>query len=629
MFPRRAVLIALLALPLYAKTIRYDIDVHVTPATHTLEVSGSMETSGLRKVLLRSEFSLTASNAQLERGASDGGVTTWNVVGTLPARLRFTALANVDSAYLLHVGEDVAFTTANEKPWYPLFADSSSTGDVRYHVPKGFIVAAPGHQVAPNAFHSDVPLRFWFAAGPYTIIRNGKSAAYLLRERPRADVYLSGIERVINVLSREFGPYRYGRFMLVEVPESAAVASGGFNAFGSAGGIVTRSGALDRPFNLAYYAHEIGHQWWSNLVSLAHGEKRGNYLLDEAMAQFASMRAVEAIEGRAAGERYRRTGYPGFHDDLYCYCAAGYLGMAAADLDRALIELPDDAISDRLSRNKGGLVWWMWADVVGRERFAAILREFTRAHAFGEATLNDLVRAIERGTGRDFGWFVSEWLERTGAPEMMMSWKQAGDDVSITITQTAPFYRMPVDVELRGALASKIARIDVDGSETRADVRVPFKVLDARLDPHGRVVRWTPELRAEAAAAAPYLKSHELLIANKLGEAEELLRKALETLPANDAYAARFLNEFRLADVLAREKKWDEARPHIEAALAAPTRRADILPYAFLRYASIAKVLKDEATARRAITDGLSAAEVAPEPVATDARAALNAFVLP
>ena len=623
-------IVALLASPLYAKTIRYDIDVHLTPAKRAIDVSGWMETRGLRQLLLRSQFSLTASNAEVERGETKDEVTAWNIRGTLPARLRFNAsAANVGGADLMYVGEDVAFTTANEKPWYPLFADSSSVGDVRYHVPKGFVVAAPGHQTAPGEFHVDVPLRFWFAAGPYTIVRSGKSVAYLLRQRPRIDIYLSGIERVLRVLSREFGPYRYGRFLLAEVPESAARAAGGFNAFGSAGGMVTRAGALDRPFNLAYYAHEIGHQWWSDLVSLAHDQKRGNYLLDEAMAQFASMRAVEAIEGSAAGERYRRTGYPGFHDDLYCYCAAGYLRMAAADLDRPLIEMPDDAISDRLSRNKGGLVWWMWADVVGRERFSTILGNFTRRHAFGEVTLRDFMRAIERGAGRDFRWFTSEWLERTGAPEMTLTWKQSGDQVAVTITQKAPFYRMPVDVELRGALASRVSRVNADGGVSQVTIAAPFKVFDVRLDPHARMIRWTPELHADAAAAAPYMKSRELIIANKLAEAEEVLRNAMKALPANDPYAARFLTEYRLADVLAREKKWEEARPHIEAAIAAPTRRPEILPTVFLRYASIAKELKDEATARRAINDGLSAASVAPEPAATEARAALNAFALP
>ena len=33
-------------------------------------------------------------------------------------------------------------------------------------------------------------------------------------------------------------------------------------------------------------------------------------MLDEAMSQFGSLRAVELVEGSEAAEQYRRTGYP-------------------------------------------------------------------------------------------------------------------------------------------------------------------------------------------------------------------------------------------------------------------------------------------------------------------------------
>ena len=80
------------------------------------------------------------------------------------------------------------------------------------------------------------------------------------------------------------------------------------------GFMLADSASLDAPFNLAFYGHEISHQWWANLVSNA-GGAHGNYMLDEAVAQFDSLRAVETLDGTLAAEQYRRSGYPGYNAD--------------------------------------------------------------------------------------------------------------------------------------------------------------------------------------------------------------------------------------------------------------------------------------------------------------------------
>lgn len=314
---------SLLSTSAYAESpVRYDLDVRITPAERALEITGTIDLpDAADALLLRNEFSLSSPDAEFERTKTDGNVTTWSIRRASTRRLRFTAAArDLKGKDLLYVGSDIAFTTANEQPWYPVVPGRGSVGDVRYVVPAPFVVAAPGTERSPGRFHIDVPLQFWFSAAPYVVCQHEGSAVYVLSSRGMnarcgSDQFAKPLEeigRIIHVLEHEFGPYRYGHFRLAEVPESAAEAAGGFNAFGGAGGIVTRSGALDRRFNTAYYAHEIGHQWWSNLISLKFGETRGNYLMDEAMSQFASMRAVEALEGPAAARRYRATGYPGF-----------------------------------------------------------------------------------------------------------------------------------------------------------------------------------------------------------------------------------------------------------------------------------------------------------------------------
>ncbi len=74
-----------------------------------------------------------------------------------------------------------------------------------------------------------------------------------------------------------------------------------------------------------------------------------------------------------------------------------------------------------------------------------------------------------------------------------------------------------------------------------------------------------------------------------------------------DAYGARFMLEYGWARVFIVQKKWIEAKTHLEAALASPSRRADQLPFVYLQLARVAKQLNDTATLRRAIDGALTA----------------------
>src|SRR5690606_4537011 len=137
----------------------------------------------------------------------------------------------------------------------------------------------------------------------------------------------------------------------------------------------------------------------------------------------------------------------------------------------------------------------------------------------GRVAWDELLQAIEEGSGRDLQWFYAQWFERTGAPEWQLSWRQVGDAVHGTIRQAEPCYRASLEVRAEGADGqSRAETVEVDGVATEFKLPVAFAVQSVALDPHYRVLRWTAELRAavaEAGVAPPSAAEQELIAAEQ------------------------------------------------------------------------------------------------------------------
>jgi aminopeptidase N len=74
---------------------------------------------------------------------------------------------------------------------------------------------------------------------------------------------------------------------------------------------------------------------------------------------------------------------------------------------------------------------------------------------------------MEEVSGRDLGWFYSQWLERHGTPRLEGTWRYdvAKKAVGVTLTQTQPGnpFQITVEVGLNGG-----------GSDARQVERISF-----------------------------------------------------------------------------------------------------------------------------------------------------------
>ncbi len=515
----------------------YALTVHVLPDSRRIEVAGTVRLASARRGRRELRCSLGARMSDLrvaviEPSISAGAVTVERIADSDQPRvegesrdaawilrpqrpipggqslvLKFSYTGNGETAFLYYVGPEIAFASGWGDSWYPVIEGTSgkATGNVTVHVPKGWTAVGGYPQTSAETdqaagdivrFAYPHPTYFTFVAGPYTVTRRQGTvplSAYLLTPRKHVDMWLAGVESMMDVLSSEFGAYPFGDLILVEVPRELAKSSG-FNAFSPAGMVVLNSRAFDAevPHLLEWLGHELGHQWFPHAVTW---DPPGFPYLEEALAEYGGLRIVEEMAGPEAARRTRTSGFE--YDPIYS--AAAYFKLVGAGADRPLASMGQGIDQRNLAYNKGSLMFDMLSREVGRTTFQHVLHDLTRGSQLGTITWKEFLRTVNARSGRSLDWFFRQWLERAGVPDFQLSWTQEGDSVRITVTQPEPSYRAHLEVEILGGEGQRLIHvIEIKRARTNFTVTPRFRARSVVLDPDYEILRWTPEFHAMA-----------------------------------------------------------------------------------------------------------------------------------
>lgn len=632
---------------------RYELDVDYRPALKLFEVSGTVtlrpsstpreevelslsEGAGQSVFLLHDhpgDKPVVAGTLRPVAGRPGWGINTWRIRPSKPfpagepIRLSFRYRLNRETvANVFYMGETLAYGLGISTAWYPqvereaVRSDGAlrglrGTGRLTFRTPDDFTVYSSGRASdrQPGRFEFEVkqPVFFSFAAGPYKITRlegDPPAVAVQLRERGSTQEILSHSQRIVRLLGLEFYPYPHPEFAVVEVPTEVAARTG-FSGAAAEGFIFSTTEFLDKRFNTALYGHEIGHQWWPYLLGPDSNE--AIYLLTDGMAQYASLKAVEGLEGFPAAERYRRTGYPGYYSE---YSGLNYLQLAAAGLDQPLSRTDRSRISRTLAESKGMIVWETLARELGRERFRQTLHNLFHENLLRRISFSTFREAFSRHAGVNLEWFFKQWFDREGAPDLRLEWEQVGARIEGRFLQRGLPYRVTVPVEIVGLDGSRERReLHAAGHETRFSIPTMAAASAVEIDPDFEVLRWTDEYRAQAKALIPHTIAINVHLEGQTDKAIALYRSALAKGPADDRYGLRFLLHYGLAEALFEKDDDAAAKEALRLALAQKNRPAETLPFAHLLHVKIAGREGDEETtaaAAQAVRQSAAAAGV-------------------
>jgi aminopeptidase N len=227
--------------------------------------------------------------------------------------------------------------------------------------------------------------------------------------------------------------YPFAKYDQVFVPEFSAGATENVGCVVISEQFLFRSKVTDMMYELraCVILHEMAHMWFGDLVTMRWWD---DLWLNESFAEFcAALASAEATRYTDAWTTFsggRKTW--------------GYMQDQLPSTHPVAADVPtlSEAIAnfDGISYAKGAAVLKQLVAYVGREQFFAGIRGYLAEHSFGNATLADLLRAVEAASGRSLADWSKAWLETAGPNTLRSEFEvdSGGAFTSFAVLQEAP-----------------------------------------------------------------------------------------------------------------------------------------------------------------------------------------------
>ncbi|MFN5952660.1 MAG: M1 family aminopeptidase [Dolichospermum sp.] len=330
--------------------------------------------------------------------------------------------------------------------WFPCFdyPGQLSTSEIRVCVPKPLVAISNGELIDTveegkyNSYHwSQQQIHptylMTLAVGDFAEIRDEwhhKPVTYYVEKGRAADARRSmgKTPQMIEFLSEKYGyPYPFPKYAQVCVDD---FIFGGMENTSTTlltdRCLLDERAILDNRNTETLVVHELAHQWFGDLVVIKHWS---HAWIKEGMASYSEVMWTEQEYGPQEAAYYRLSEARSYFNED----SSRYRRPMVTHVYREAIELYDRHIYE-----KGSCVYHMIRAELGDELFWPAIQTFVQDNAHRTVETIDLLRAIEKATGRNLAFLFDQYVFRGGHPDFKLaySWDSDANLAKVTVTQT-------------------------------------------------------------------------------------------------------------------------------------------------------------------------------------------------
>ena len=330
--------------------------------------------------------------------------------------------------------------------WFPCFdyPGQLSTSEIRVRVPQPLVAISNG-ELIDTVEEAKYTTYHWsqqqihptylmtLAVGDFAEIRDewhGKAVTYYVEKGREADAKRSmgKTPQMIEFLSEKYGyPYAFPKYAQVCVDD---FIFGGMENTSTTlltdRCLLDERAILDNRNTESLVVHELAHQWFGDLVVIKHWS---HAWIKEGMASYSEVMWTQREYGDQEAAYYRLSEARSYFSED----SSRYRRPMVTHVYREAIELYDRHIYE-----KGSCVYHMIRAELGDELFWQAVQTFVQDNAHQTVETIDLLRAIEKATGRNLAFLFDQYVYRGGHPDFKVAYAWDGDAnlAKVTVTQT-------------------------------------------------------------------------------------------------------------------------------------------------------------------------------------------------
>lgn len=242
-------------------------------------------------------------------------------------------------------------------------------------------------------------------------------------------------------------------------------------------------------------SHELGHQWFGDLLTCASWE---HIWLNEGFATFMTGLWVENRATPPASAPWMPTG----REAYLLYFRGNFDGVIEKDTGKlpekvGFVSNVYDSTWEPFRRDanpygKGSSVLHMLRSAMGDAAFFKALRSYVAKYKYQNVETDQFRQECEAASGLSLEQFFNQWTRRPNIPRLAITseWKSDTGTLDVTMEQTQPIdgdnpafeFSMPVRVERKGAPAS-VSLVKAEGKKTTVSIPCPTEPVMVAFDP--------------------------------------------------------------------------------------------------------------------------------------------------